>query len=274
MSLSKAAERPREPKCSRCRHHGIIVPIKGHMRYCPFLGCDCWKCYLSTQRTRTTALMRNLKRCQNKELRPSAHTGVSVVKPVAERSSSASAAGGDARHSDSSGPMSPQTEDAPDCAASTACRPLDLRSRPATGGGNVAALDGGKAPLASSEEGSYAPYFGRFGQTPPLPVIHSPLRVSGHPPSSYTPCPNFPLNMPSLPPVPAGLYNSGFCGPLMPPRLYSGAVHYPPLPEPGPPADCRMVFFTLQRFPLPELIQEKLTSVQPPQSIIDLSDVD
>ncbi|TMS18007.1 Doublesex- and mab-3-related transcription factor B1 [Larimichthys crocea] len=61
MSLSK---QPRELKCSRCRHHGIIVPQKGHTKSCPFLSCDCWKCYLITQRSRIAALQRTLKKAQ------------------------------------------------------------------------------------------------------------------------------------------------------------------------------------------------------------------
>ncbi|TKS89096.1 Doublesex- and mab-3-related transcription factor A1 [Collichthys lucidus] len=56
MSLSKAASKqPQEMKCSRCRHHGIIVPKKGHTKFCPFLSCDCWKCYLITQRNQQKA---------------------------------------------------------------------------------------------------------------------------------------------------------------------------------------------------------------------------
>ncbi|KAI4818177.1 hypothetical protein KUCAC02_011536 [Chaenocephalus aceratus] len=50
MSLSKehlpvASTAGRQPKCTRCRHHGIIVPQKGHVKSCPFVTCECWKCY-------------------------------------------------------------------------------------------------------------------------------------------------------------------------------------------------------------------------------------
>ncbi|XP_076610707.1 uncharacterized protein LOC143335293 [Chaetodon auriga] len=281
MSLSKPG-RPRELKCSRCRHHGVIVPLKGHMRYCPFLGCNCWKCYLNTQRARTAALMRGLKKGQDKEQRPCAHTGVIAVKPAAERSTSTSAADGDAHQAATSAPMIPPAEDGPVRAAFTAQRPLDLRRTPAARGEAVPALDSGKAMLlASSEEDSCpalnAPYFGTSGQTPPLPVIHVPFRVSGHPPSSYTPCPSLLLNMPWYPPAPAGFYNSGFCRPLMLPHLHADAVYHPPLPEPPPPADCWKVFFTLQPHPLPEPVQDKRTSapsLQPPPPTIDLRDLD
>ncbi len=169
MSLSKEqltvaeTEQPRRPKCSRCRHHGIIVPQKGHMKYCPFLKCDCWKCYLITQRTRITALQRNLKKAQNKEQRPScAQPGVGVGKPAAEGTCSASAPEGGARPSATSGLMCPPSGGAPERAAATttnttttAWSPLDLRSRPAAGGESAAGLDSrNMLPFASSEEGS------------------------------------------------------------------------------------------------------------------------
>ncbi|XP_070841102.1 doublesex- and mab-3-related transcription factor B1-like [Chaetodon trifascialis] len=271
MSLSKAAGRPREPKCSRCRHHGVIVPLKGHMQYCPFLRCNCWRCYLNTQRTRTTALMRSLRKGQDKEQRPCAHTGVIVVKQAAEGSTSTPAADGDAHQAATSGPMIPPTEDGPVRDVFTAQRPLDVRKRPAAGGEAVPALDSGKAMLSASN----APYFGTFGRTPPLPVIHVPFRVSGHPPSSYTPCPSLLLDMPWFPP--AGFYNNGFCRPLMLPHLHAGAAYHQPLPEPPPRADCRKVFITLQPLPLPEPVQQEWTSVQylqPPPPTTDLTDLD
>uniref|UniRef100_A0A3Q3CWC3 DM domain-containing protein n=1 Tax=Haplochromis burtoni TaxID=8153 RepID=A0A3Q3CWC3_HAPBU len=59
------------PKCARCRHHGIIVPKKGHTKICPFLKCQCWKCYLITERTKIAALQREMKRAM-KETRPGA----------------------------------------------------------------------------------------------------------------------------------------------------------------------------------------------------------
>lgn len=60
-----------KPKCARCRHHGIIVPKKGHTKICPFLKCQCWKCYLITERTKIAALQREMKRAV-KETRPGA----------------------------------------------------------------------------------------------------------------------------------------------------------------------------------------------------------
>ncbi|KAA8586220.1 hypothetical protein FQN60_007789 [Etheostoma spectabile] len=228
----------RQPKCTRCRHHGIIVLKKGHMKYCPFLKCECWKCHLITQRTRITALQRNPKKELNnaeiKEKGPGVHTGVSVVKPAADGTCSASAPDVSLRPSASSGVMCLPSDGAPERAA-TVRSPLDLRIRPAAGGANVTGLDIRKGlPFTSSQY-----------------------------PSSYAPCPNLLFNMPWLPPVPAGLINDSLRGPLMFPHFQSHAVHYPPPPEPVPPADCRPVFFTLQ--PPPELFQEELISRQHPQ---------
>lgn len=63
--MSSPTSDPRQPKCSRCRHHGIVIPKKGHTKLCPFRSCECWKCYLITQRTRTVALHRNLAKARN-----------------------------------------------------------------------------------------------------------------------------------------------------------------------------------------------------------------
>uniref|UniRef100_A0A3B4FCU1 DM domain-containing protein n=1 Tax=Pundamilia nyererei TaxID=303518 RepID=A0A3B4FCU1_9CICH len=69
--IETVRENGRKPKCARCRHHGIIVPKKGHTKICPFLKCQCWKCYLITERTKIAALQREMKRAM-KETRPGA----------------------------------------------------------------------------------------------------------------------------------------------------------------------------------------------------------
>ncbi|KAL3043435.1 hypothetical protein OYC64_003325 [Pagothenia borchgrevinki] len=124
MSLSKehlpvASTAGRQPKCTRCRHHGIIVPQKGHVKSCPFVTCECWKCYLITQRTRITAVQRNLKKVPNKEQPPSA------VKRQAEGTFTNSAPEGGARPSGTYGLMCPPSDGAPERAASTAWSPHD-----------------------------------------------------------------------------------------------------------------------------------------------------
>ncbi|KAM7373517.1 hypothetical protein PAMP_008362 [Pampus punctatissimus] len=248
MSLSKeqltaaASQQPRQPKCTRCRHHGIIVPQKGHVKFCPFTNCDCWKCYLITQRTRITTLQRNMNRAQKKEQRP----GASGVTPAAERTSSSAAQTGGARPWATSGwTVGPRSSGAPESLANTTRTSHDVRSRITAGRERMAGLDSREMlPFVPNvaEEGPCTPlnalYFRELGQTAPLPVIHFPFSMSGHYTSTYAPCHNFLFGTPWLPPVPAELYNDGLHGPLMFPRFQPGAVHYPPPPEPG--CRCRI----------------------------------
>lgn len=154
--MAAAAEPPRQPKCTRCRHHGIIVPQKGHVKFCPFLKCDCWKCYLITQRTRITALQRNLKRTHTKPPDRGQRPGASGATPAAsDAACGASAPDGGARPSDTAGLTCPSPGEAPELAA---CGPLDLRSRPAAGGERGAGSDSRKAPpFAPSEEAPCTP---------------------------------------------------------------------------------------------------------------------
>ncbi|KAE8282543.1 hypothetical protein D5F01_LYC19953 [Larimichthys crocea] len=227
MSLSK---QPRELKCSRCRHHGIIVPQKGHTKSCPFLSCDCWKCYLITQRSRIAALQRTLKKAQT-EIQ-------SKEQPAAEGPDGA------ARQLAASGLRRPAPSGGGGGGRSAAwCLPLDLRSRPAAGGASKAGYDTGKV-----EEATWTAY----NDVAPLPVIHL---MSAHCPSGCVPCPHF------MPPRPAG----DLCGPRLVPHFQSAALHYPPAPQPGPRAECRHVFFSLQPPPLPDAFQREveLKSKQP-----------
>eukprot|EP00064_Thunnus_orientalis_P011687 superscaffoldBa00001711_g11718 len=262
MSLSKeqltaaATEQPRQPKCTRCRHHGIIVPQKGHIKFCPFANCDCWKCYLITQRTRLTALQRNLNKAQSKPQKKEQRPGASSAKPATEKTSEVSSAA-------LTGGGRPSTQESAAAAATAAARSFhDVRSRPTAGGERVAGLDSREVlPFDSkvAEEGPYAPYFGELGQSAPLPVVHF-----IHYPSSYASYGNFLFSMPWSPPMPAG-YNDSLHGPLTFPHFQQAALHCPP--EPGPPAvsDLRQVFFTLQPPTLPEPLHEELMSRQPPQ---------
>ncbi|XP_073339244.1 uncharacterized protein [Pagrus major] len=261
-SSSKSVAQPRKPTCTRCRHHGIIVPRKGHVKLCPFLECSCWRCYLITQRTRITALHRSQgggqHPPQDTEQHPCART--SEVRPKAEGTGSGSAPDGGAHQSATpTGILICQPSGG---AAAAAGRPLDLRSRPA-------AVDDEGPASASSEEGSDAPDFTRFGPTAPPPVIHFPFRMPALCSSKFAPYPNFMFNMPWVPPVPAGLYNNALFGPQMFPHFQSSHLHYPPPPEPGPPADWGQIFFTLPSPPAPESYQEGLTQHPQPEEASD-----
>ncbi|XP_062959843.1 doublesex- and mab-3-related transcription factor B1 [Cynocephalus volans] len=52
----------RTPKCSRCRNHGFLVPVKGHAGRCRWKQCDCEKCYLITERQKIMAAQKVLKK--------------------------------------------------------------------------------------------------------------------------------------------------------------------------------------------------------------------
>ncbi|XP_038608541.1 doublesex- and mab-3-related transcription factor B1 [Tachyglossus aculeatus] len=45
----------RAPKCSRCRNHGFLVPVKGHAGQCRWKQCACRKCHLVTERQKASA---------------------------------------------------------------------------------------------------------------------------------------------------------------------------------------------------------------------------
>ncbi|XP_037665497.1 doublesex- and mab-3-related transcription factor B1 [Choloepus didactylus] len=57
----------RTPKCSRCRNHGFLVPVKGHAGKCRWKQCFCEKCYLITERQKIMAAQKVLKKQTSEE---------------------------------------------------------------------------------------------------------------------------------------------------------------------------------------------------------------
>ncbi|XP_073419771.1 doublesex- and mab-3-related transcription factor B1 [Dendrobates tinctorius] len=61
---------PRIPKCTRCRNHGILVPVRGHAGHCGWKLCNCPKCALITERYKILSAHKLLRKPGSEEPAP------------------------------------------------------------------------------------------------------------------------------------------------------------------------------------------------------------
>nr|XP_025862707.1 doublesex- and mab-3-related transcription factor B1 [Vulpes vulpes] len=241
----------RTPKCSRCRNHGFLVPVKGHAGKCRWKQCTCEKCYLITERQKIMAAQKVLKKQASEE-----EQEVALGAPGPELAGAAAAGKGFPGRLELRRPLRP----VPSPPFADFGLPLSVNSDCVVGPEYLEREPSKLYPSCSNMH-SYCPFplgYQDASPTPGIPLqrgfrhvscshFHGgglvPEPVGDFQPSYYPlppPPPPPPPPLPPPPPPPPPPPQPQF----LPPGFLSALHFLPPLPPPPPPASFSLTILS------------------------------